>query len=181
MNDGAGDLRASLLEKTLQHCVADYAILERTFAGIDSKAQATFAVAGIFLALSGNLIADPELAAALNEHCGTRLLLFVALGGLVIASLCCLCAMGIRRTATPLEGEAVSEMASDILGPRPTDISIDEYEGWFREQIATWDEPLTALRGANGNKANWVLAAQVVLVAAIISAVSLVMIYVLGI
>lgn len=179
MEENANQIRASLLEKTLNYCAGDYSILERTFAGLDTKAQATFAVAGIFLALVGSLIADREIAAAIRGSCPAILLLFLTLGALLGSTLLCVWAMRIRRVPTPLEGEKLSEVAEDVLAPESGDVSRETYEGWFREQIGAWEEPLKEMRKVNEDKAAWVLRAQVALVIAIICSSALTILYVL--
>lgn len=177
MSKDENEIRASLLEKTLNYLAADYSILERTFAGLDAKAQATFAVAGIFLALLGNLIADPQIAAAITGSCAAIPLFFITLGGLLGSTLLCIWAMRIRRIPTPLEGEKLSEVAGDVLAPQG-DVSTETYEGWFREQIGAWEQPLREMRQVNEEKAAWVLRAQGVLMAAIISSSALAVMYV---
>lgn len=176
---GMDDIRVELLKDALKACSDEYAELGRTFANLDGKAQATTAIAGIFIAAVFSFIRSDVLQLVATRLGSTGLLLvgliLAALLAAVVMSLIC---MRIRRLASPLSSSHLASMVEDMFQWGAPDQDRSVVENHLRDQIRAWRSTLEEHRKANEDKANAVLAAQTFLGLAILG-VTLLLMYIL--
>jgi hypothetical protein len=173
-------LRIELLGRTLQSCVDEYKDKGITFSNLDTKAQNTTTIAGVFL------------AAVFAFLQGDNLTKFICLGGihairllgvsivlLLSSALFCLYTMRIRKLVAPLESKALDKMVQDLLRADPSEFTDTIAENFLRDQVSVWKEVLTDMSRKNLDKAKAVFIGQVLLITAIIiiAILSLVIMY----
>lgn len=158
-------LRIDLLERTLNYCTEDYALVDATYAGLDSKAQATFGIAGLFVAGAVTLIGT--LSAAKDPAWVAILLPGLTYALLVVSILCSVLALRAREVSTPLDSESVATMTYDIIDLDDRELNLEIYANWFRDQIAEWQRVTREIHAVNARRARWLVGAQLTLLIAI--------------
>jgi hypothetical protein len=163
------EIRTGLLEKALRACVDEYVEKGRTFTNLDTKAQNTTALAGVFLAAALAFLREEALEAFVRSggrH--TVILLAASIISLLGSILSCLLAMRIRKVIAPIEPVALTAMVDDILSLDASELTDVTYGNFLRDQIAAWQPTLADASTANASKAKAVLAGQFLLTAAIV-------------
>lgn len=132
---------------------------------LESKAQASITVSGIFFAAA---FAYARETAPLSECARTTLL--GCLSALLLSVASALLALRVRQTSLAPQGTFVDGLVGDLLqlpDDRLTDESITRFG---HDRIMQWKETVAATEAANRAKAKWVWASQMLLVAAMAGA-----------
>jgi hypothetical protein len=112
----------------------EYRDLSETWRSFDAKAQATGAIAGIFLAA---LFAwAREMPASLGTQ--LRVLVVASIVLLVASIIAAVLALQVRRVAAPPLGEAAAEMVRDILHKQRPEELPDRLVRLCNDQIGLW-------------------------------------------
>jgi hypothetical protein len=161
-------LRKDLLDQALLYSSKDYDFLNGTYGALDSKAQATFGVAGLFIAgtvaLLGTLSGPDDLSTL------SQVLIVATYVLLVGAVLCSVASLRVRQTNAPLRGSAVSKMTLEFIDLPDEEITDEMRTNWYREQLRVWDDATQSIEAANGAKARWLTVSQITLLVAIVCA-----------
>ncbi len=161
--------RIELLEWTLQSCTDEYKDKGLTFSNLDTKAQNTITIAGIFLAAGFAFLQGDNLTKLI---CLGGIYAIILLGGSIVfllsSAFCCLYTMKIRKIVAPLGSEALDKIVQDILGVDPSEFTNTTTENFLRDQISVWKEVLTDMSKTNLDKAKAVLVGQMLLASAIV-------------
>jgi len=167
MNEAA-KTRIDLLDRSLRYCTEDYDLVSATYSSLDSKAQATFGVSGLFVAGS---------VALLNGLQGLRdvspwgvalvVLTYVLLVAAIVASLV---ALKVREVATPIDSASVAAMTLDVISLPDEELTDQVRANWYRDQLGEWKRVIKEVEVTNSTKARWLASAQVMLLVAIICA-----------
>jgi uncharacterized membrane protein YgdD (TMEM256/DUF423 family) len=160
-------LRIVLLERVLQASVDEHAYNKRTFTNLDTKAQNTTAIAGVFLAAALAFLRGQALEQFV-QFSGRYVVVFLGVSIILLLGsvLSCLIAMRIRGVIAPIGSVELIEMVNDILSLEPSEFTDATHENFLRDQIAAWQ---TTLRDtSNRSKARAVLIGQLLLATAIV-------------
>ena len=142
----------------------EYKDLYDTWKAIDSKAQASATIAGVFLAAVFAIAR--EIPSTFQQF--QRIFLAVAIFLLVITVCLCVFGMQIRKISAPPIGENLKELVNDllpILTERNKNVRIYRF---LRDKIDLWDISNSDLKKICLKKASWIQFGQVCLVIAII-------------
>lgn len=161
--------RIQLLEKTLQACTDEYKEKSTIFAALDSKAQNTISVSGIFLGAALAFIRADALADLVRTAGQPAVFL---LGGAILSLLAavvtCLIGMRVRAVAGPMGANTLAEMVGDLLTLKPSELDDIRLENHLQHQITIWQKTLEHTGRANENKGRTVFAGQLFLALAIV-------------
>ena len=156
--------RRSLREAVLGSYRDEYKELGDAWRGLETKAQGTVAIAGIFLA--GAFAYIREISA--QTSLGQKLLLVCAIVCLVTSVCLSVLALEVRRVAAPLVAGRVDQLVKDLLAVADDNEFLDRLPDFYSDQAAAWREVNQQSHEANQSKARRVWNAQGFLLAAII-------------
>lgn len=161
--------RSELLERTLQSCADEYKDKGLTFSNLDTKAQNTITIDGVFLAAVFAFLQGDNLTKFICLG-GTYAIIFLGFSIILLLSsaLFCLYTMKIRKIVAPLESEALDQMVQHILSVDPSEFTDTTAENFLRDQISVWKEVLIDMSKNNLDKAKAVLIGQILLTSAIV-------------
>jgi hypothetical protein len=164
----APSTRIDLLDRSLRYCTEDYDLVTATFAALDSKAQATFGVAGIFVAGTVALLntlraSDAPSPGGVALVVLTYVLLVAAIGASIVA-------LKVREVATPIDSASVAKMTLDVISLPDDELTDEVRANWYRDQLGEWERVIQSVERVNSTKARWLAWAQVFLLVAIICA-----------
>ena len=136
---------------------------------LDTKAQGSVAVAGIFIA--GSLALAQRFTG--GTAVASRIVLGVGALLLLIAVGCALVVLKIRSVDAPPDGQSVSDLIKDVIaGGDP--VSDERYVRHLHDRIKAWHKGNGQVSKANSSKATWLWAAQLCLGGAILTFAGLV-------
>lgn len=158
-------LRRDLLDQALLYSSKDYDFVNTTFGALDAKAQATFGLAGVFVAGAVALLRTFRSPDDLSVFSQVLIALTYVL--LVGAVLCLVVSLRVRHTDAPLAGSEVSRMTLDFIDLADDEITDEMRTNWYREQLRVWGDATRSVESANRDKARWLTAAQIILLVAI--------------
>lgn len=165
MRAAADQTRLDLLDRTLRYCDDDYDLANATYAAIDSKAQASFGVAGIFVAGAVALLNGVADASNVSAWIvGGVVACYVLLVGAIV---CSLVALKVRETETPIRSPDVVRMTMDVLALPDEALTAETRAGWYQEQVHTWSTAIEDVEKTNKIKARWLRLAQLSLMLAV--------------
>lgn len=164
----AAKTRVDLLDRTLSYCADDYDLVGSTYAALDSKAQATFGVSGLFTA--GTIALLNSITASTDMLLWTIVLVVLTYALLVSAIVASLVALKVREVATPMDSAAMAMMTLDIITLPDEELTAEVRINWYRDQLHEWKRVIDEVETVNSRKARWLWAAQVMLIVAIICA-----------
>jgi hypothetical protein len=162
------NLRKDLLDQALLYSSKDYDFANSTYAALDSKAQATFGLAGVFVAGTVALlttIGGPDQGSSFSQ--AMIVLTYVLL---VAAIVFAVISLRVRETDAPLRAGAVSKMTLEFIDVPDEELTQEMRTNWYREQLRVWERAADSVDAANKVKAMWLTAAQVMLLIAIVCA-----------
>jgi hypothetical protein len=145
---------------------SEYVELSDIWKQIDSKAQATATVAGIFIAASFAFVRN----AAFQLNGVEKLFLAAVLVCLILSILLAVGAMVVRNVPMPPEPESVARMVEELLACPETEYE-KRHAGILADTINAWLPVNRELRSSLGSKANKLAWGQrALLVAAVLMA-----------
>lgn len=167
--------RVKILDDSLDAFKEEYRELSETWRHIETKAQGTVSIAGIFIAAAFAFVHYLSETAPSCE----RLLLGLALALLGLCVLLSIAALAVREVKAAPIGETLYGMVTELVdaGEARDAESIDNF---VRDQIGLWNEVNEEVRAVNHSKARYLLCAQVALVAALVTVATLAMIRIFG-
>lgn len=164
----ASQTRIDLLDRTLGYCTEDYDFVSATYASLDSKAQATFGVSGVFVA--GTVALLNSITGSAEVSLWTVVFVVLTYGLLVSAIVASLVALKVREVATPMDSAAVGSMTLDVISLPDEELTAEVRANWYRDQLREWKRVIDDVESINSRKARWLSSAQILLVVAIICA-----------
>jgi len=160
------DIVERVLEKILQTQITEYADIQYRFNNLDTKAQNTVAIAGIFIVASLAFLPIKDLPDMINLLGKEAVVIMgYVLALLVAAVMCCLKAMRIRWTPTP----SFVKYGSDLLGLSHDEISNEIYQNYLRDLARSLQKSTKGVHLHVNAKAQWILMGQILLGGAMIS------------
>jgi hypothetical protein len=141
----------------------EYKELYDTWKSIDSKAQATATIAGIFLAAAFALARDVPTTFLPHQ----RTMLAVAIGLLVVTICLCLFGLQIRRISSAPIGENSKELIDDLLPTLTPSMQGARLSAFIKDRYDLWELTNADFKRKSSGKALWVTLGQGSLVAAI--------------
>jgi hypothetical protein len=160
--------RIDLLDRSLKYCTADYDLATATFAALDSKAQATFGVAGVFVAGTVALLNSLRVS---DSPSGWAVALVVLTYVLLVASIATsLISLKVREVATPIDSASVARMTLEVVTLPDEELTDEVRANWYRDQLGEWKRVIQEVDGVNSMKGRWLVWAQALLLVAIICA-----------
>src|ERR1051325_1164979 len=159
--------RISLVKDLLQSIINEYSDAKTRFTNLDTKAQSTTAIAGIFLAGALAFFNGDSLQKLITY--GGRVTVFllgIAVFLLMLSTIFCIWAMLIRDISI-IENENLREEVEGILRQDSDELS-DRYENYLRDQAEEWSKISKELLEVNQQKAKAVRRGQVSLSIAVI-------------
>jgi hypothetical protein len=160
------DFRISLLKESLEASKAEHANRLRDFTDLDTKAQSTTAIAGIFLAGSLAFYNGDALSTLIGfSRLPGMILLGVAVSMLVVSVVFSIRTMTIREIAA-VDSVNANKAVDDLLR-WPEDWS-EGHERYLRDQIKDWQRANSDLSAKNDDKAKTVSKGQACLSLAVI-------------
>ena len=153
----------SLLDVSLKAFEEEHRELSETWRHIETKAQGTVAISGIFLAGVFAFIRFRWDDAGSAE----ALLLVLSMLLIVCSVIGSLMALRVRSVSAAPRGEQLHRLVEDLqdAGEAETPERIRRFLG---DQIGSWKSVNEAVQRINSNKAGWLMTAQVFLLAAIV-------------
>lgn len=124
---------AEAFEFAFDRVQAEYGELSDNWKQLDSKAQATATIAGIFMAASFAFIRNSALQLTGLE----RVLLLFVLASLIVSILLAVAAMFVRTVPVPPTPENIAEMVSDLLETAPKEHE-ERLGGLIADTINAW-------------------------------------------
>jgi hypothetical protein len=164
----AEHIRIDLLDRALSYCTEDYHLVTTTYAALDSKAQATFGVSGLFIA--GTVALLNNITAPTEVFLWTIALVVLTYGLLVSAVVASLVALKVREVATPMDSAAMTTMTLDVIDLPDEELTAEVRANWYRDQLREWKRVIEEVESVNSSKARWLGSAQVMLIIAVICA-----------
>ena len=140
---------------------AEYKDLSETWKLLDAKAQATTAIAGIFLAAVFNFVRPP----ASQLPVSLRVLLGLVVVALVASVLLALLAMRIRSVPSLPASEQAAAMVTDLLETAESEVQA-RHRGLLADTVNVWIPVNRKVQEANAAKAMWLERSQWSLMAA---------------
>lgn len=159
-----GDSGYEPLTAALEAYREEHRDLNETWRHLDSKAQGTAAIAGIFLAAAFVFVREIN---AIKPSVWIRHGLVLAIGCLVTSVAMAVLALRIRQVSTAPLGAPVGELAEDLMTIADDAERAARMPAFLRDQARPWKEINDDIRAANENKAMYVSRAQGWLLAAI--------------
>jgi hypothetical protein len=164
MND-RGSSRDRLLTDALQSYRDEYRDLSDTWRHIDSKAQGTVAVAGIFLAAVFAFVRNLVTSAPGTSE---KLLLVTGVLLLVAAVILSVFALRIREVVGPPLGQQIDGQIRALLQVTDTEELDERVPRFVGDQLTMWRNANLHAHGVNKAKADLVSWAQFVLLIAMV-------------
>lgn len=173
------DFRILLLKESLEASKIEYSILQKDFSDLDTKAQHTTAIAGIFLAGSLAFYSGESLPKLIILSGWPGILLL----GMAVLMLVVSVAFSIR-TMRIREVEIVDSASANVQVDELLDVPADEWpeghERFIRGQIEEWRSANLVLSATNNDKARIISRGQVCLSLAVMLVGLLLIIILLG-
>lgn len=147
--------RKQLLEFALTRASHEHAELSETWKALDTKAQATATIAGIFVAAAFVFVRNTNLQLAGYETLLLTLAVLFLVGSIALSVL----AMEVRSVSMPLTGDEARKMVGEILQTAESEHT-ERLTNLFADTVTGWASVNDELRGAIECKGSRVLWAQ---------------------
>ena len=156
-------LRGALLESVLAAYQEEYRDAAERWKNLETKAQGTVAIAGIFVA---GILAFIRPSDAMTLRPAERVLLAVAISTFAGAVVCAAAAL-ILRARDSVPSQLVEKMAADLR--RDTDEGlVASLDGYLFDQIEAWTTVNTETRRTLAGKAQALAAGQALLIVGVL-------------
>jgi hypothetical protein len=160
--------RLDLLDRATRYATNDYEQATAVFAALDSKAQATFGISGVFVAGTVALLNSLKDKGDPSGWVVTGLVaIYVVLVGAIATSIL---ALKVRDIAAPMSTSDLTMMTSDMVALTDEELTTEMRASWYREQLRILEGVTTQLEKTNSDKASRVAFSQWLLLTAIILA-----------
>lgn len=162
------DIRIDTLKNALKHSIEEYRERVRAFSNLDSKAQQTSSVDGIFLAATFAFMNSSNFADTIRNSDFIQYAIIIIIGFLTSSVIFCLFAMIIRPISLPMSPQDFQGLVHDTLklSDKELEESLGDYlNTQFENVIVSTHSTLLE----SEKKANMVLIGQVLLVLSIIA------------
>lgn len=160
------EVKSFFYETTLDACAAHYERLINATKTLESKAQTTIAIAGIFIAAMFAFIRDLNALKLTQEG---KSLLVITIVLLVLSVFFSILVLLLRTTLQPLTGDQTYAIIKDLitLNPSFTDFS-DEKIDFIEQQIIMWEKPVESVEKSNLWKVRFLWVSHIFLLLVII-------------
>ncbi len=160
------ELRKQLRDDVLSAYEQEHTRLVETWNSLESKAQATVAIAGIFI---GGMLA---LAKDITPETGflARIIILVPTIILLATVLCAALALTIQTVEDAPEGDNVRAFVDDLLAVDTAEELSERMPRYLGDRSKIWSATNSEHFAANEQKAGWIQRAQWLLFAAIVTA-----------
>ncbi len=165
-----------ILREAILSFQEEYKDLYDTWKSVDSKAQATATIAGIFLAAAFALARDIPATFFMYQ----RVLLAVSIGLLVITVCLCLIGLQIRRIYAPPIGENSKKLIEDLLPNLTENEKSARLSAFLDDRYSLWEQVNSDFKAKFVGKTRWVVSAQGCLFAAIVVATTVTLLVVIN-
>jgi len=169
-----------LFGEAIDYFSREYEDLGKAFAGLDSKAQAAAAVAGVMTAALLTVTARDSYRHAVRLF-GLSILvpIFGALVLLLLSILASILTMRVRSVPPPYNSEGVAASLEDLAGLSAEELTEEAFQNHYRDIMKAWKKTLEDTRPVIEEKAEWLQRAQFLLLGAAIFVVFVIAIIVL--
>ncbi|MEK6284003.1 MAG: hypothetical protein AABN95_26945 [Acidobacteriota bacterium] len=167
------ELRVNLVKDLFQSSISEHSDAQANFTGLDTKAQNTTAIGGIFLAGALAFFNGDSLQKliTIGSHPAIILLGIVVLL-LMLSTAFCIWAMRIQDIS--ISDVAISKEEVEAIIEQPSDELSERYENYLLSQVGEWSRISKGLREVNQRKAKAVRRGQMFLgIAALFAAILL--------
>jgi hypothetical protein len=154
--------RHEILENVLEAYESEYKDLADTWRLLETKAQALASVAGVFIAGAFGFARDSIKDVSPRIKVGLSVAVFL----LLLAVVCGVFALIVRRVWSPPGGSQRLRMAEEFLAISTPEDSDERYLNYIRDQSMTFAQAVKTMRDVNRTKAAWVVAGQIFLLIA---------------
>lgn len=155
-------VRVELAKDLFDSAIAEHSDAQANFSGMDTKAQNTAAVGGIFLAGSLALFNGASMQKLLGDGSPIAFGLLILIAALLMATtILSLWAMRIREI--PRGDLKLSKEEVDAILERPEEELSARYQNYLLSRASDWAEISNRLRGVNLAKSKFVLVGQLCL------------------
>lgn len=159
------EIHERLRKAALDAYLEEYKQLKETWRSIETKAQGSIAVAGIFIA--GALAFLTKMDAHLRCH--EEILLFAGLACLIASVILAILVLRTRTTRAPPLGSFAGAYAIELVKVN-TDADLQLHlDAFFRDGVSRWRDMITEVGKANESKADTLWCAQLFLIFAIVA------------
>lgn len=159
------EIHESIRKATLDAYLEEYKQLKETWRSIETKAQGSIAVAGIFIA--GALAFLTKMDAHLRCH--EKILMFVGLSCLIFSVILAILALRTKTTKVPPLGGFAGGYGIELVKVNnEADLQI-HLGAFFRDGVSRWRDVITEVSESNEEKANTLLCSQLFLIFAIVA------------
>ncbi|MEO5814571.1 MAG: hypothetical protein ABIT20_04750 [Gemmatimonadaceae bacterium] len=155
------EVRSKLTADVLAAYEREFAQLMDVWKALETKAQASTAIAGVLVA--GTVALAKELPATMSDivRGGTAVLATTLLMSVVFS----LMALGVEPVYSAPSGDEIAENVRDLLAAEISEDTAEErLERFVGDRVRSWQRANMSRRSANERKANWAKAAQACLV-----------------
>jgi hypothetical protein len=159
-------IRESFRQAALDAYREEYKELSEVWKGLETKAQGTITIGGIFIAASFTFAKD--LSATRLDYYG-NLLLGAAIFLLIPSVLLAVLALKTREVSTPPSGEIIEDMVKDLKEVPDADLP-DRKRRFIYDQGLLWQTTITTTKQAIEDKEQWLHLSQGLLLIAIVIA-----------
>lgn len=160
-----GEIRESLQKAVLESYRDEYKELSEAWRNLESKAQGSVAIAGIFIGGAFAYIREIGSEAGRLE----KVFLGASIICLIISVTFAVLALTVRKVAAPPIGEYVDGLVQDLLRLENDDDLVHRLPRFTGDQIDSWREVTTDAKQRTRSKANCLSGSHVFLVLAILA------------
>jgi len=132
--------RREFLEFALDHMKHEHKQLSDAWKDLDSKAQGTATIAGVFLAAAFAFVRNATVVTPAEQ-----VLFCMAVSLLVAGIVLSAASMRVRSVSAPLTGAQVAKMVSHAI-ERPVEEAVQRYNGLLVDTINVWADANSGLR-----------------------------------
>lgn len=143
-----------------------YELLVKVATVLDSKAQTTITIAGIFIAAMFAFVRDLK---TLELQHVEKYWLFATVILLILSILSSVIVFLLRPQTLP-SGADMEEVISDLEKFNSDDVFFKERFNVLHQQMSVWKKPIISIKDSNNSKVKYLWSAQTLLLLAIISA-----------
>ncbi|MGA7242188.1 MAG: hypothetical protein WBX19_03345 [Terracidiphilus sp.] len=161
--------KTSLAISACENAAKQYEDYFRTFTSIDSKGQATATISALVLAAAAAFLKDEHVATLIRAGLWTLLVVVMPPVLSLISLIVALIGSKVTEAVIPFDSPEQIREARDL-----TELSNDEFTDehvlkYYLGRLEHWIGAINSIDGVVRKKANWVLAAQLIMILALLS------------
>ena len=159
------EIHERMRKAALDAYLEEYKQLKETWRSIETKAQGSIAVSGIFIAGALAFLTKQES----QLRCPDKLLLFIGLACLIASVILAILVLRTLVTTVPPLGNVVGPYAMGMVSvPEEADLLLHT-DAFFTDLVSRWDNIINEVSNTNEAKADTLWSAQLFLIFAIIA------------